>query len=133
MRRVISVVLLVICVSLFASSAMSQKSKLTGPPLQVIAANSAKATSFANAAAYSDGTAVWLEWQMEVEVGNIGFNVYRSGSGGVELLTQVKMVPGAALAGSVAPISSRCLATASSPSSTCTTTGAETIYSTSSS
>src|SRR5215203_807419 len=97
MRRVSSIVLIAICVSLFASSAMPQKSKLTGPPLSVSSTTSAKASSFASAAAYSDGTAVWLSWQMEVEVGNIGFNVYRIGSGGVELLTQERMVPGAAL------------------------------------
>src|SRR5215212_9368048 len=97
MRRVISIVLIVICVSLFASSAMSQKSKLAGPTLAAASTNSAKATSFANVAAYSDGKAVWLAWQMEVEVGNIGFNVYRVGGNGVELLTQVRMVPGAAM------------------------------------
>jgi hypothetical protein len=34
---------------------------------------------------------------MEVEVGNVGFNVYRAGGNGVELLTQVRMVPGAAI------------------------------------
>ncbi len=37
------------------------------------------------------------------------------------------MVPSAALAGLVAPITSRYLAMAFSPSSTCTTTGAETM------
>ncbi|MEO8574095.1 MAG: C25 family cysteine peptidase [Pyrinomonadaceae bacterium] len=97
MRRLISVGLITVCVALFASPAMSQKSKLTGPPLAVAPTDSAKATSFANVAAYSDGKAAWLVWQMEIEVGNIGFNVYRAGGNGVELLTQVKMVPGAAL------------------------------------
>jgi hypothetical protein len=59
-------------------------------------ANSAKATRFANVAAYSDGKSVWLAWQMEIEVGNIGFNVYRVNDQGVELLTPLRMVPGAA-------------------------------------
>src|SRR5215207_8123445 len=100
MRRVISSVLIVVCLSLFASSAMSQRSKTLVAPLAEgpsKSANSAKASSFAEVAAYSDGSAVWLAWQMEVEVGNIGFNVYRSGSNGTELLTQIRMVPGAAM------------------------------------
>ncbi|HUR97427.1 MAG TPA: C25 family cysteine peptidase [Pyrinomonadaceae bacterium] len=97
MRRVISSVLIVICVSLFGSSAMSQKSKSAGQLQRASQATSAKATSFASAAAYSDGKAVWLAWQMEAEFGNIGFNVYRVGGNGVELLTQVRMVPGAAM------------------------------------
>ena len=76
---------------------MSQKTKLTGPTLAAASANTAKATSFANVAAYSDGKSVWLAWQMEAEVGNIGFNVYRASGDGVELLTQIKMVAGAAM------------------------------------
>ncbi len=56
-----------------------------------------ESTRFANIAAYSDGKGVWLTWQMEVEVANIGFNVYRISSRGSELLTPVRMIPGAAL------------------------------------
>ncbi len=54
-------------------------------------------TRFANIGAHSDGKGVWLTWQMDVEVGNIGFNVYRISSRGSELLTPVRMIPGAAL------------------------------------
>lgn len=101
MRRVISSALALICVSAFASATFAQKAaKVSGPPLAtapVSTTNSAKATSFASAAAYSDGKSVWLAWQMEVEVANIGFNVYRTSGNGVELLTQVRMIPGAAL------------------------------------
>ncbi len=83
---------------------MAQKSR-TSEAKQSIArqteaklqANSAKATRFETAAAYSDGKSVWLDWQMDVEVANIGFNVYRITSQGAELLTAERMVSGAAL------------------------------------
>src|SRR5262249_51546410 len=50
----------------------------------------------------------------------------------IDLACTLRMVPGAAFAGSVAPMISRYLATAFSPSSTCTTTGPEVMNSTSS-
>ena len=84
MRREISFVLIAVLFSLFTSSVLAQKSKAMEMKQQ---ANTAKSTRFANIAAYSDGKAVWLAWQMEVEIGNIGFNVYRVGRNGVELLT----------------------------------------------
>src|SRR4029453_2753277 len=43
----------------------------------------------------------------------------------IDSANSLRMVPGAALAGLVAPITSRYLATAFSPSSACTTTGPE--------
>src|SRR5690242_21654216 len=45
----------------------------------------------------------------------------------IDSAKSLRIVPGSALAGSVAPITSRFLATAFSPSSTCTTTGPEEI------
>src|SRR5437899_2654114 len=48
----------------------------------------------------------------------------------IDSAKSLRIVPGAALAGSVAPITSRFRATASSPSSTCTTTGPELMKST---
>ena len=94
MRREISFILIAVLFSLFTSSVIAQKSKAMEIKQQ---ANTAKSTKFANIAAYSDGKAVWLAWQMEAEIGNIGFNVYRVGRNGVGLLTPVRMVPGAAI------------------------------------
>jgi hypothetical protein len=94
MRREISFILTAVLLSVFVSSAVAQKSKSMLPKQP---ANSVKSTSFANIAAYSDGKSSWLTWTMEAEVGNIGFNVYRVSNQGVELLTPVKMVAGAAL------------------------------------
>lgn len=59
-------------------------------------ADTVKTTRFANISAYSDGKSVWLTWNMDVEVRNIGFNVYRISSQGVELMTPLRMVAGAA-------------------------------------
>src|SRR6516164_7300472 len=50
----------------------------------------------------------------------------------IDLACTLRMVPGVALAGSVAPMMSRYAATALSPSSTCTTTGPEVMNATSS-
>ncbi|MEO6334372.1 MAG: hypothetical protein ABIO91_05245, partial [Pyrinomonadaceae bacterium] len=103
MRRVVSNVLIIVFLSLFASSALPQKSISSKSALTKVGTNAVKSTSFSGAAAYSDGKAVWLEWQMEVEVGNIGFNVYRTSADGTELLTGVRMVPGAAIHGRAIP------------------------------
>lgn len=94
MRRAILSVLVLFIISLWQPSLIAQKSRTSGSKEP---ANSAKATRFANIAAYSDGKSVWLTWQMDIEVANIGFNVYRISSQGVELMTPIRMVPGAAL------------------------------------
>ncbi|MEP6705276.1 MAG: hypothetical protein ABJB34_10775, partial [Acidobacteriota bacterium] len=99
MRRVVSSILIIVFLSLFASSALPQKSISSKLALPTDRTNSDKPTSFENVFAYSDGKAVWLEWQMAVEVGNIGFNVYRTDTDGTQLLTDVRMVPGAATHG----------------------------------
>lgn len=86
--------------STLGASSFAQKSRTSEPVQQL---NTAKATRFESIAAYSDGKSVWLNWQMDVEVGNIGFNVYRVTNRGVELLTPVKMIAGAALRASEIP------------------------------
>jgi hypothetical protein len=74
---------------------MAQKSRTSA--LKQQQTESAKATRFSGIAAYSDGKSVWLTWQMDIEVANIGFNVYRISERGIELLTPEKMIGGAAL------------------------------------
>lgn len=60
-------------------------------------------TRFAGFAAFTDGSGVWLSWQMEAEVGNIGFYVYRVEKNGARLLSPAKMVQGAATHGREVP------------------------------
>lgn len=38
-------------------------------------------TQFGNVGAFTDGRGVLVRWEMETEVGNVGFNVYRTGAG----------------------------------------------------
>jgi len=93
MRKALSLVLIAFFISTFASLALSQKSRTLTAKKQALPVES---TRFANIAAYTDGHVVWLTWQMQAEIGNIGFDVYRVGKNGPELLTSEKMVSGAA-------------------------------------
>ncbi len=101
MKRVISVIILSVLVSSSVTPVVAQKGarmpvggkqKLQKPEL----AAAPTATRFASSSAYTDGNGVFLDWNMEAEIGNIGFNVYRVGKRGSELLTVSKMVAGAA-------------------------------------
>ena len=93
MRKAACLFLIAFLVSSSALLTPAQKrgvKALTAPVL-------AESTRFAGVRAYTDGFMVWLSWQMESEVGNIGFNVYRGGKRGTELLNPAKMVSGAAM------------------------------------
>jgi len=96
MRRVFFLVLIALFASSFAISASAQRTSFQGPKKGQQLAKSAETTRFANIVAYSDGSGVWVSWQMDVEVGNLGFNVYRSNGRTSELLTTTKFVAGAA-------------------------------------
>jgi len=100
MKRLISVIILSILVSSSVAPIVAQKSirmpvggkvKQQKPILPA-----PEATRFESSSAYTDGNGVFVNWQMEAEIGNIGFNVYRVGKRGSELLTVAKMVAGAA-------------------------------------
>lgn len=93
MRKALSLVLVTFLLSASALPTLSQKSRTLGAKKLAIPVES---TRFASIAAYTNGHVVWLTWQMQAEIGNIGFDVYRVGKNGPELLTSEKMVSGAA-------------------------------------
>ena len=104
MRKAISLVLAAIMVSssvvpAFAQKGSANKSLAAKRDLTVTKKQNptAESTRFANLTAYTDGRGVWLSWQMDAEVGNIGFYAYRVGKGGAELLDPNNgIIPGAA-------------------------------------
>ena len=98
MRKAISLVLAAIMVLSSVVPAAAQK-RLSGNGLtnRSETKEQAESTRFANLTAYTDGNGVWLSWQMEAEVGNIGFYPYRVSNGSTELLNTTKgIIPGAA-------------------------------------
>ena len=48
---------------------------------------------YSDAQAFSDGGGVWLEWNTEFELKNIGFYLYRVSNGNVELVNS-SLIPG---------------------------------------
>ena len=61
-------------------------------------------TRFGGFFAYTEGQGVLLTWQMEAEIGNIGFYAYRVGKGGPELVkTNKGIIQGAATHGREVP------------------------------
>lgn len=98
MKEALSVLLLAV---LFLSSSfpvLAQKGKQSRPDNQAATKNSkadkTPSTKFASAEAFTDGNGVLVRWQMETEVGNAGFNLYRINSQG-RTLVQDKFTPGA--------------------------------------
>ena len=111
MRKAISLVLAALMVSSSVVPAFAQKRSITKPLVEKQDLTSVKkqtpkaeSTRFANLYAYTDDNGVWLTWQMDAEVGNIGFFAYRVGKGGAELLDPNKgIIPGAATHGREVP------------------------------
>ncbi|PYS99110.1 MAG: hypothetical protein DMF63_13655 [Acidobacteria bacterium] len=113
MKTAVSLTLIVFSVLILSGNLDAQKAKSLASSVDTqksnglvsgtLAATGAKSTRFENVGAVSDGRSTWLTWQMEVEIGNIGFNVYRVGRRGAELLTPVRIVQGAALQASEIP------------------------------
>ena len=111
MRKAISLVIAAVMLSSSVIPAFAQKrlanKSLAGkqaPPVAKKPSSNAESTRFANFTAYTDGTGVWLHWQMGAEVGNVGFNAYRVGKGGAELLDPTNgIIPGAATHGREVP------------------------------
>ena len=111
MRKAISLVIAAVMLSssvvpAFAQKRLANKSLAEKQDLTVSKKQSpnAESTRFANFTAYTDGTGVWLHWQMDAEVGNVGFNAYRVGNGGAELLDPTNgIIPGAATHGREVP------------------------------
>jgi len=99
MKEALSVLLLVV---LFLSSSfpvLAQKGRQPHQPNQPTTKNpkankGERATKFASAEAYTDGNGVLIKWQMDDEVDNAGFNLYRINSQG-RTLVQDKFTPGA--------------------------------------
>src|SRR5688572_23489993 len=100
MKKAVSLFLSIFFLTSAHIPALAQKRGSAGPKKAPILVES---TRFANAGAYSDGTGVWISWDMEIEVGNIGFYVYRLGRNGAEMLSPEKMVQGAAQRGRELP------------------------------
>src|SRR5687768_10447908 len=100
MRKVVSLVLAALLMSASVLPTFSQKRQIAESTKGSVARES---TRFANFGAYTDGQGVWLTWQMTAEIGNIGFQVYRVGASGAELLSPAKFVAGAAIHGRELP------------------------------
>jgi hypothetical protein len=107
MNKAISLVLLAVFVSSLAGPAAGQKravelrknplsKKETVPQSQPQFA-APTSTEFGDIGAYTDGSGVYIAWYMRAEVGNIGFNIYRIGKDGFELLNPAKLVAGSAM------------------------------------
>jgi hypothetical protein len=104
MRRAVCLCLVAFLVSSSAPFIVSQKRASAGldksfsaGSTQPAAVVRGESTRFAGARAFTDGFRVWIAWQMEAEVSNIGFHVYRSGRKGQVLLNPVKLVRGSAM------------------------------------
>src|SRR5688572_17460072 len=104
MRKAISLVIAAVMLSssvlpAFAQKRLANKSVGEEQTLRETKKQSpnAELTRFASITAYTDGNGVWLSWQMDAEVGNIGFVAYRVGKAGVEPLAPTKgIIPGSA-------------------------------------
>ena len=115
MRKAISLILTVFMLSSSVMPAFSQKrlaptksQELLTDSTQLKAATKKQpvlpdVTTFGTVSAYSDGSGVWLSWQMDAEVGNICFYIYRLGKGGPELLSPDKQISGSAIHGREVP------------------------------
>ena len=112
MKKVVSVFVLAILVSPYTAPVFAQKrsSGLVGSDgVRKVATNVSKisplpgSTQFKTIGAFTDGNGVYLAWDMDAEVGNIGFNVYRVGDHGAELVNSKNFVLGAATHGREAP------------------------------
>ena len=92
MREAFCVLLLAILVFSAGLTAPGQKlrSAAKAEPLPV------QATRFGNIEAYSNGSGVFIRWQMEVETQNFGFNVYRLTEYGKERVGRDIVIGGAA-------------------------------------
>jgi hypothetical protein len=79
MKKIFS--LIVILSVVFASfiPVFSQKPGRTGKSISTV---SNQTTGFADAQSFSEGRGVFIKWRMDVETDNVGFNVYRLGTGG---------------------------------------------------
>lgn len=106
MKQVISVFILAILVSPYTAPTFAQKSRSETVKSPSLRADSSKksnvsqlprSTEFRSVGAFTDNHGVYLAWEMEAEVGNIGFNVYRVGKSGAELLNAKKIVGGSAM------------------------------------
>ena len=96
MKKAFSAVVLAVFVSSSMMPTFAQKGRTLAPKTQQLAA-APDSTRFTSFDAYTDGTGVYLSWQMEVEVGNIGFHVYRIGKDGAEILAPDKLIAGSAI------------------------------------
>src|SRR5688572_25218406 len=103
MKKAVSLILSIVFLTSAHIPALAQKRGNAGPKKAPILVEAPESTRFAKAGAYSDGSGVWISWDMEIEVGNIGFYVYRLGKTGAVLLSPEKMVQGAAQHGRELP------------------------------
>jgi hypothetical protein len=103
MKKSIALVLLAVLVSSSVAPATAQKRTAAGLRKKQDLTAGSPSTQFADVRAHTDGTGVYLTWQMEAEIGNIGFHVYRVSKHGVEMLSPEKLVGGAALHGREVP------------------------------
>lgn len=106
MKQAISVFILAILVSPYLIPAFGQKGRVGSPkvvgkkqpePRQSEIIAGPRSTQFESVGVYTDGSDVYLAWQMEAEVGNIGFNIYKTTKEGTTLLNPAKIVAGAAM------------------------------------
>src|SRR5690348_13038610 len=93
-RSVISFVTILVILSVVTQS-FAQKGGVSKGQLSNIKASATEETRFGAVNAYSDGHGVWLSWSMDVELGNNGFEIYRIGKSGPELVND-DMVRGSA-------------------------------------
>ena len=102
MKKTITVFLLTILTFSASSSVLAQKTRSarTVKPAQSTRMDVSKAvTSFSKTEAFTDGSGVWVEWQMGVERGNLGFLVYRIDGLGKSQVTPDPILSSAVRAG----------------------------------
>lgn len=106
MKQVISLFILAILVSPYTAPTFAQKGRpatLKATPAREVSPKKStisrlpQSTEFRSIGAFTDNNGVYIAWEMEAEVGNIGFNVYRLDKEGSQLLNAKKIVAGSAM------------------------------------
>ena len=96
MKRAVSVFLLAILSVSASLPVFAQKSRSVARTKIAVPDNS---TRFLRAEGFSDGSGVWLKWQMESETNNLGFYVYRIDADGKHLISPDLILGSAAQVG----------------------------------
>jgi hypothetical protein len=95
MKKVVSFCLAALLAISTSASAFAQKTRVFSPSA-VLSSAARDEARFASATAYTDGKGVWVQWTMESERNNFGFQLYRLTKFGYEAVPGADFVGGSA-------------------------------------